>query len=280
MKEPPLKKIKQLEFVELLAYFHGSVDREGIKNRFGVSAASATNILAEYNQRAPENLIYNTRLKIYEIGKTFKPLFPASLFSERISVSGLIPVYTMPKLFKPTGGDEDSVSKIALISRAIQKVEPLTIKYSSSSGVSTRQIVPVAFADNLLRWHLRAYDRKRGKFADFVLRRIQEVDLTENNEVQEHEHPNEDKEWHSLVCLKIKIHPHNIENTQSFSMGKGTWPVKIRAAMAGYFLQLWNVDCSPNAQLRSKEYQYILKNLKEISKKADLKLAPGYKSEK
>ena len=234
--------------------------------------ASATNLLSMYSQMAPENLSYNIRLKRYEIGKSFKPTFKVRLLIERI------PVYTMPKLQKPV--DDNAIEKIALISRAIQRIQSLTIKYSSvSGGKSTRQIIPVAFADNLLRWHLRAYDRKREDYVDFVFSRIQEVKLIENDTIQSHEHPNNDSQWHSSIELKIKAHPHNLIDVQSFDMGNEIRIVEIRAAMAGYFLRLWNVDCSPDASLRGKEYQYILANMTEVADGADLRLAPGYGGE-
>lgn len=268
-KKLPASQEERLEFVELLAYFNGTVSRDEIMNRFGISAASATNILSKYSQMAPENLSYNVRLKRYEIGKSFKPVFNVRVLMERI------PVYTMPQLHKPA--DNDVIERIALISRAIQRTQSLTITYASaSSGRSSRQIVPVAFADNRLRWHLRAYDRKREKYIDFVFRRILEVNPTEGDTIQEHEHPNNDKQWHSFIDLRIKAHPHNLADVQSFTMGTDIPSVRIRAAMAGYFLQLWNIDCSLDANLRGKEYQYALANVAEVAKVADLGLAPGY----
>ena len=276
MKERPKKlpaaQKERLEFVELLAYFNSTVSRDDIMNRFGISAASATNILSQYSQMAPENLSYNVRLKRYEIGKSFKPVFNVRMLMERI------PVYTMPQLYKPA--DKDEIEKIALISRAIQRTQSLTIIYSSaSSGRSSRQIVPVAFADNLLRWHLRAYDRKRERYIDFVFRRILEVSPIEGDTIQEHEHPKNDKQWHSFIDLRIKVHPHNLADVQSFTIGTDTHSVRIRAAMAGYFLQLWNVDCSLDASLKGKKYQYILANVADVAKVADLELAPGYNGE-
>lgn len=271
-KKLPAAQKKRLEFVELLAYFNGTVSRDDIMNRFGISAASATNILSQYSQMAPENLSYNVRLKRYEIGKSFKPVFNVRMLMERI------PVYTMPQLYK--SADNDEIKRIALISRAIQRTQSLTIIYASaSSGRSSRQIVPVAFADNRLRWHLRAYDRKRGRYADFVFRRILEVSTIEGDTIQDHEHPKNDKQWHSFIDLRVKIHPHNLADVRAFSMGTDTHSVRIRAAMAGYFLQLWNVDCSPDARLKGKEYQYVLANVADVAKVADLELAPGYNGE-
>ena len=98
----------------------------------------------------------------------------------------------------------------------------------------------------------------------------------EGDVIQDHEQPTNDKQWHSLIDLKIKAHPHNLVDVQSFAMGADSDSVEIRAAMAGYFLQLWNVDCSPDASLRGKEYQYVLANMTEVAKVADLELAPGH----
>ena len=157
----------------------------------------------------------------------------------------------------------------------------MMIAYTSAAGGSnSRQIIPVAFADNLLRWHLRAYDRKRQKFVDFVLARIGRVRLIEHDGIEHHEHPDNDKQWHSFVDLKIKAHPHNLVDADSFDMGKNIRCVRIRAAMAGYFLRLWNVDCSQDTKLRGKEYQYYLENMSEVAELADLELAPGYVKER
>ena len=259
---------RRLEFVELLAYFNGTVSRDEIMNRFSISAASATNTLSEYSQIAPRNLSYNVRLKCYEISRSFKPVFNLRMLMERI------PVYTLPLLHNMA---DDVVERVAIISRAIQQTRSLRIEYSSvSSGRNPREIVPVAFADNLLRWHLRAYDRRRKKYADFVLSRILEVDPLEGDTIEEFEHPKNDKQWHTFIDLEIAAHPHNIADAESFAPGLHSRGVRIRAATAGYFLLLWNVDCSLGADLRGGEYQYVLKNVAEISQVADLALAPGY----
>ena len=258
---------EKLKFIELLAYFHGIVNREDIIKRFGVSAASATNILSQYNQMAPKNLDYSIRLKSYEISRSFKPIFNVRMLFERI------PVYTIPTLHKLI--DNDGIDRIAIISRAIQRVCLLKVTYSSiSSGIGTRQIIPVAFANTQLRWHLRAYDRKRKQYADFVFRRILRVKPIKDSIIKEYEHPNNDKQWHSFIDLKIKAHPHNVVDTNI--VNTNTYNIRIRAAMVRYFLQLWNVDCSSNANLEGKQYQYILENIKEVAKLTDLKLAPGY----
>ena len=257
---------EKLEFIELLAYFHGTVNREDIMNKFCISAASATNLLSQYNKMVPNNLDYNVNLKSYEISKTFKPNFNVRMFLERI------PVYTIPTLNKPI---DDEIDKIAVISRAIHRIHVLKITYNSiSRGISIREIVPVAFANTQLRWHLRAYDRKRQQYADFVFRRILKIKTMKNSLIKEYEYPNNDKQWHLFIHLKLKAHPRNV--TDTYIWKNKTYDIRVRSAMAGYFLQLWNVDCSHDAILKEKKYQYVLENISEVSKLADLTLAPGY----
>ncbi|MCY3986122.1 MAG: WYL domain-containing protein, partial [Candidatus Dadabacteria bacterium] len=252
-QDQTLKRVERLQFVEFLLYFNGSVNREDIANRFGISQASSTNVLSAYHQLAPQNLSYNVRQKCYEIARSFTPVFNRRLFTERI------PVYTMPRLDAPE--NDESIEKIAAISRAIQKTQSLTITYvSASSGESARQIVPVALADNSLRWHLRAFDRKNARFGDFALSRLKSVSPIESDIIQDFECPSRDLHWHSFVELQIAVHPSNVADPRSFEMENGPRRVSVRAAMAGYFLQLWNVDCSPDAGLRGPEYQYFLVN--------------------
>ena len=268
-EEQTVARIERLRFIELLLYFNGSVNRDDLINRFGISKASASNLLSAYSQSAPNNLTYNVRLKRYEIARSFKAVFNGRMPTDRI------PVYTLPKLYEPI--DDEAVDNVAVISRAIQATNSLSIQYSSaSSGRSKREIVPVAFGDNLLRWHLRAFDRKRQKFSDFVLHRIHAVSELSGDLIQPHEHPNGDTQWHSFVELKLRFHPDNLEDAASFATEGDALSVRLRAAMAGYFLQLWNVDCSIDGQLRGKQYHYLLTNLAEISGIADLTLAPGY----
>ena len=268
-EEKTIAQIEKLRFVELLVYFNGVINREDIINRFGISKASATNILSAYSQLAPQNLTYNVRLKRYEISQSFNSVFNGRMLIDRI------PVYTMPKLYEPE--DEDAIGRIAMISRAIQRTRSLSITYSSaSSGTNNRDIVPVAFADNLLRWHLRAYDRRRKRFGDFVFERVQEVREISGDTIESHEHPNCDTQWHSFVELWLKGHADNLVDANSFSARGDFHSVRIRAAMAGYFLQLWNVDCSRDSSLRGKQYQYVLVNLEDVSRVADLTLAPGF----
>ena len=261
----------RLKFIERLVYVQGYINREDLRLEFGVSLAAATNDLSLYNKLASGNLQYNVRKKCYEKSQTFHHRYDPGLLYSRL------PVYTMPKLHPfPT---EDSLDTISKISIAIQRVKPLKIVYTSaSSATASRIVVPIALADNQLRWHLRAYDRRRKKFSDFVVHRIHSVKILENEQIAECEQPEKDNQWHTFVKLKITVHPHNLIHRDLFEMGSETRVIKIRAAMTGYFLQIWNIDCSKHASLFGKQYQFRLKNIRSVSERVDMTLAPGYEA--
>ena len=59
-------------------------------------------------------------------------------------------------------------------------------------------------------------------------------------------------------------------------MRRGELHVTVRAAIAGYVLQLWNVDCSPDRSLDPTIHWLCLKNLNTIKGSRSLEIAPGF----
>src|SRR5690606_22305391 len=112
-------------------------------------------------------------VKAYVPTSHFCPVFPFS--AERVlswllhgygdgqgpTVARTIPCEGAGELVQPDFG------LLGEITRAIHTSRALQIHYLSlSSGAAKRVIVPVALADNGLRWHVRAYDRQRKRFSD------------------------------------------------------------------------------------------------------------------
>ena len=120
-----------------------------------------------------------------------------------------------------------------------------------------------SIVDNGLRWHLRAYDRKLKSFRDFVLTRITKVTILAQTSPPE-EDKLEDHKWMRMVPLQIIPHPNNVKHPTAikldFGMEKGMLELNVRAAMAGYLLRRWNVDCSQSGSLSGYEYQLYLQN--------------------
>lgn len=252
--EPKLSQAQRerLAYLELRLFFFGELQRADLEARFGIAPAAATRDLNAYRSLAPTNLSYDSSQKAYTPSPQFKPLFQFS--SERVLAwllqgfgDGLdlklrkaIPCEGPSQLIAP------DFQVLAILTRAILSKRPVQVTYLSlSSGPSKRVIVPVALADNGLRWHVRAYDRNRNRFSDFVLTRITKAkSLDEKSE--ETEQLGADAQWARLVDLEIVPHPgiafpEAIE--ADYGMGGGLLRLQMRAALVGYALNRWNVNC-------------------------------------
>ncbi len=64
-------------------------------------------------------------------------------------------------------------------------------------------------------------------------------------------------------------------NQQGWYFNKCQVP-NIRAAVAGYFLRRWNIDCSEDHSLRGNEYHLWLKNYPALYGVDNLLIAPAY----
>ena len=63
-------------------------------------------------------------------------------------------------------------------------------------------------------------------------------------------------------------------------MTGGELKVEIRAALVGYFLRYWSVDCSRTHALDSNQYHLALKEVESIFGVENIQLAPGYQADK
>ena len=179
----------------------------------------------------------------------------------------------------PTQLNPPQLDTLAKVSQAIYQKQALQIQYRSlSSGLTTREIVPFALVDNGLRWHVRAYDRKRERFTDFVINRIVKAKLLKQSTLPANETKDADIQWNRIVEMHLVPHPrlHHPETIEcEYGMQNGMLKVNVRAAVAGYVLRRWNVDCSENHALTGAEYHLWLKNRQTLYGVENLVIAPG-----
>lgn len=127
------------------------------------------------------------------------------------------------------------------------------VYHSISSGRTEREIVPLAPIDTVLRWHVRALNRKQWEFRDFVITRIQSPVVLADQPVAEHEKSEQDIQWTRIVEVQLVSHPdqpHPHITEMDYGMSQGVLKMLVRAATAGYMLRKWGVDCSPDHSLR------------------------------
>ena len=286
----PQSQKDRLKHVDLRLRFLGEVRRPDLMLSFGIQSAAASRDLALYKDLAPSNMDYDSRGKRYLLGDQFAPLFPTpssqilSWLVDQLgdatapSTEALLPCLIPSRLSHP------NIDVLACVTRAIHLGQVLGINYHSiSSGESRREIVPFALLDTGLRWHVRAFDRKTSQFRDFVLTRIREPQVHRDSLPLRHELPEHDVQWTRIVELELVPHPDQPRPSitcMDYDMPDGVLRLKLRAALAGYALRKWSVDCSPDHSLRGPEYRLWLKDHLSLYGVETAVLAPGYPSAK
>lgn len=279
---------QRLAYIDFKLMFTSSITRNEIIQRFECGTAAASRDLALYKELAPKNLTYNTKDRRYVIESNFKPFFNhdprktlvklANEISDGFDAIG----DTKFPVEAPSSLNVPDLMIVARISQAIFQNKAVNIIYTSlSSGSASRDIVPHSIVDNGLRWHVRAYCRKSQGFRDFVLTRITKATV-KSSLSKKQENKEQDQEWNTFISLELVPHPRNIEHPTAialdYGMVDGSMTIKARAALTGYLLRRWNVDCSDNAELNSSEYQLYLNNKHLISGAGNLTLAPGFQN--
>jgi predicted DNA-binding transcriptional regulator YafY len=275
----------RLAFIEFRLWFLGDISRRDLMERFGIAPAMATRDLAAYRDLAPGNIDFEGSRKIYVTGKDLSPLFahhPERVLSALSkgfgdgtseATQGYLPFESPLRLNRP------SLPVLATISRAIHQRKVVRVKYHSlKRGPSKREIIPHALVDSGLRWHVRVYDREFAQFRDLVLSRIESPVLQADSIVAAHELSDRDEQWTQIIALELAPHPNHAWAeivARDFGMTKDKLIVKVRAAIAGYLLRLWNVDCSADNHLDPGIHRLWLRNTSVLCGVISAAIAPG-----
>ena len=265
------------------------MSRKDVLERFEVATAAGTRDLALYRELAPLNVSYEH--KAYRYLPTFVPLFEHEVervlaaltcgFGAGEPARGGAPVsHAVPgRLNQP------QLETLATVTRAMQGGYALRLIYHSmKTGAGFREIVPHALVDSGLRWHVRAYDRTKGQFRDLVLTRMERVvplpEATEKQFAAADEKAVADLQWNQWVTLHLEphpAHPHPETIERDYGMQHGRLTVTLRAAVVGYVLRQWLVDCSQQARLRGPEFRLKLADIRQLDGVDNAVLAPGYR---
>lgn len=279
---------ERLFHIDFKLRFLGIINRNDLVSRFGIKAAAATRDFSQYKEIAPNNLIYDTKVKSYIQSDDFKPVFSCTgsqalaalchgLGDGHVSANAaLVPAEAPTQLNTP------NLDILSIVSKAIHQNKILSVNYLSlSSGQGTREIVPFALVDNGMRWHVRAFDRRRERFSDFVINRIAGASL-QNGDIPFSQTREADIQWNRIVEMHIVPHPRlefKEPIAMEYGMEQGVLKAQVRAAVTGYVLRRWNVDCTHDHSLTGPEYHLWLKNTMTLYGVENLAIAPGYKVE-
>lgn len=282
----PKAQIDRLTFIDFRLYFLGELRRADLVERFATGAAGATRDIAMYREIAPKNCEFDGTSKVYRPSLSFKPVFehpvPRALTALSQGFGEVAAQRTGPlvRCDFPTPLSLPHVDVLATITRAIHRGVAVRVAYSSNTnGTNSRELVPFALVNNGLRWHARAYDRKTKSFRDFVLTRMSKTAVLEDDFARPEEMPENDVQWSRIIELELMVHPLAERPeviAKDYDMADGVMKVRVRATNAGYLLQLWNIDCSPDHSLKGKQYVLALRDPLVLHSAESALMAPGY----
>ncbi len=232
---------KRLEFIELAAWWRGSIRRSDLVDEFGISLPQASADLQAYLEQNPGSLDYDLREKRYVAAPAMVPRFTNPdlddavnrLIPERGSgVPAIVGRIDLPYRAEP-------VETTKQLFRAIWQKKAIEVFYLSVNGGTEtwRWISPHAFAYDGYRWHVRALCHRDRRFKDFVIGRMPEVrEPSAPSEITE-----PDRDWNTVE--KIRLRPHRkLTKIQQraikldFVMRDGFVTLEVRKSMLNYTL--------------------------------------------
>lgn len=252
---------QRLQYIESVVYWEGIVGRPRISRIFDVSENHITQDFALYRRTFPGNLDYDISARTYRPGKRFRPKIGTGSSDEYLSLlrtfveghstavlpaigDGVVAVgLPMPKAVIDT-------AVLREITRSLRQGHGVRIRYQSMSHAVPRErlIWPHALVFAGLRWHVRAYDSLRERFADFVLHRILSARAISDKCPSA---PSNDEDWGQEECVEVIPSPTlSKEQTQVIASEYGmeklgeryVWRATMKRCMVPYFLYWLRLD--------------------------------------
>ncbi|NMY99169.1 WYL domain-containing protein [Pseudomonas proteolytica] len=264
--------------IETVAWWEGRLTTGHLIQSFGISRQQASKDINTYiTEHAPRNLTYDKQLKGYIPSKHFKPRFiddSASAYlhllyqnNERAPhIEGLALAYAHTKVLEvPDRSIRPQILRPLL--KACREGLRLETEYVSLANPEpeVRLIAPHTLVYTGMRWHVRAYCEKNGKYRDFVLSRLRgEPELLGKSD-----NPiGEDHVWQTAVDLVITPDQRLAAMQRAiieadFGMLDGRLVIPSRQALVKYVLQRYQID-PKNLDPKPEAQQIVVKNLQEL----------------
>lgn len=244
---------RRLEFIEFRLFWEGGLNRSDIIDTFDVSVPQASKDLTLYQDRAPNNAVYDKSAKRYVASTRFVPHFlkpdPDGYLSRLRSVGeGLIDLSESWITQVPdtdialTPKRDIDAEMLRLVLSGIRERRSLEIYYQSMSPERPdpmwRRISPHAFGYDGFRWHVRAYCHATDKFKDFLLPRI----LWCRGLGEPGTNSDQDALWQERFSVHIGPHPSLTVSQKAvvakdYGMADGSAIMTVRYAMLFYVLK-------------------------------------------
>ncbi|MGO9772268.1 MAG: WYL domain-containing protein [Roseiarcus sp.] len=244
---------RRLEFIEFRLFWEGGVNRSDIIQMFDVSVPQASKDLTLYQERAPQNAIYDKSAKRYVASAEFSPIFlrpdPDGYLSRLRSLAEGLTSRSESWIASPPQTDialtprrEVDAGVLQAILGAVRGGRSIEIYYQSMNRERAdpmwRRMTPHAFGYDGFRWHARAYCHIDKKFKDFLLPRVLRVRALDEPGAS----ADQDRHWNDTFDVEIGPHPDLTPSQQAvvakdYGMKNGRAILTVRYAMLFYVLK-------------------------------------------
>lgn len=233
--------LKRLEDIERTLFWQGTLSRQELANKLGMSLPQTTTIIKSYLDSNPLKMSLNQSTKRYEVNDDIANLFYQPSFEDlghhsldlNINISMLQP----PSRFQ-------SLDILRNISRGMSNQKSIEIRYHSKNDPQglVRRITPHSFVTTSKRTHVRAWCHLRKDFRDFIIGRITFAE----NFGPEGLLMKDDEAWNTLLILKLIPNPALSKDQKKivemdFQMQDGAREIKVRQSLLYYYFELYNL---------------------------------------
>jgi hypothetical protein len=261
--EPETRKIRwgieqRLEFIDFRLLWDGAINRSDLIKQFGISTPQASADIGRYEERFPGNLSYDKHGKRYIPSPTFAPKLVRPDADDYLSrlrgvadhVVGAADVWLsdLPSAESmPLPHRRVEVGVLRRLLDTIHRKRSVRILYQSMNTERPealwRWISPHAFANDGLRWHVRAFCHLDNRFKDFPLSRC----LDSEGDQAQLASGSEDSNWNELFQVILIPNPllsasQRVVIAQDYCMQDGRIAIPIRKSFLYYFRKRLRLD--------------------------------------
>jgi hypothetical protein len=247
---------RRLTFIDVRLQYDGRINRSDLAKFFGISMPQASSDLGLYQEKAPANMAYDPRLKVYVAQPTFEPLFSRTATRylnelQRLARKIVEPDESFIGFVPPTGvvatpARTIDANEVATVVQAIRDKVALRVSYQSMDTPEPMELVlsPHAMGYDGLRWHVRAWCHTRKIFRDFAIGRLEVIGSAASAPAID---PHTDKGWETTVVVVLVPHPRLSAKQREcvvydYGMEHGQLKLECRKAMLFYTLRHLNLE--------------------------------------
>lgn len=249
---------QRLEFIDFRLLWTGAINRSDLSDQFGISTPQASADLGRYEEQFPGNLSYDKSGKRYVPSPSFAPKLVRPDADEYLSrlrgvadhvvdgddvwLSDLPSAESMPLPHRRV-----DVGVLRRVLDAIHRKRSVHVLYQSMNVTRQeplwRWISPHAFANDGLRWHVRAFCHLDNRFKDFLLSRCLDA---EGDEAQLAS-GSEDSKWNEFFQVVLIPNPLLSASqrevvAQDYCMQDGRIAIPVRKSFLYYFRKRLRLD--------------------------------------